>query len=95
MKQYRHLQQFWCWLDDVEEIVELSPFCNMEASRVQGNPPKIFVELRDRAILVALIDCGARGRRNAAVDAGNPAEQERGSFDFDVDVVRVLGASRA
>ncbi|WP_409186744.1 hypothetical protein F9C11_21890 [Amycolatopsis sp. VS8301801F10] len=93
MKQYRHLQQFWCWLDDVEGIFELSPFCKMEASRVPGNPPtvlrengltellvtangKIFVELRDWAIIVVLIDCGVRGRRTAAVDGGKSGRAE-------------------
>ncbi|SFO83630.1 phage integrase N-terminal SAM-like domain-containing protein [Amycolatopsis rubida] len=43
-KQYRHLQQFWRWLDDVEEIVELSPFCKMEVPHVPDNPRRSCVK---------------------------------------------------
>ncbi|PKW00132.1 site-specific recombinase XerD [Amycolatopsis echigonensis] len=110
-KQYRHLQQFWRWLDDVEEIVELSPFYKMEVPHVPDNPPTVlrenelkkllattkgkgFAELRDRAIILVLIDCGVRVGELSLLTVANPAEQERGSFDFDVDVVRVLGKGR-
>ncbi|HEY2061397.1 MAG TPA: hypothetical protein VGH57_23710 [Amycolatopsis sp.] len=37
-KQYRHLQQFYRWLDDVEEIIEMSPFYKMEVPSVPENP---------------------------------------------------------
>ncbi|WP_406635222.1 tyrosine-type recombinase/integrase [Amycolatopsis sp. WGS_07] len=110
-KQYRHLQQFWRWLDDVEEIVELSPFYKMEVPHVPDNPPTVlrekelkallattkgkgFVELRDRAIILVLVDCGVRVGELSLLTVANPAEQERGSFVFDVDVVRVLGKGR-
>lgn len=110
-KQYRHLQQFWRWLDDVEEIVDMSPFYKMEVPHVSDDPPAVlrgselkslldttkgkgFAELRDRAIMLVLIDCGVRIGELAPLCVANPAEQERGSFDFDVDVIRVLGKGR-
>ncbi|GAA3560954.1 tyrosine recombinase XerC [Amycolatopsis ultiminotia] len=110
-KQYRHLQQLYRWLDDVEDIIEISPFYKMEVPAVPDNPPAIlrdhelrallattvgksFVQLRDRAIMLVLIDCGVRLGELCALRAANPAERDPGSFDFEVCSMGVLGKGR-
>ncbi|MET7992221.1 tyrosine-type recombinase/integrase [Amycolatopsis sp. NPDC005232] len=97
--------------DDVEDIIEISPFYKMEVPAVPENPPAIlrdheltallattvgksFVQLRDRAIMLVLIDCGVRLGELCALRAANPAERDPGSSDFEVCSMGVLGKGR-
>ncbi|MGV9293882.1 tyrosine-type recombinase/integrase [Amycolatopsis sp. NPDC003676] len=96
-KQYRRLQQFWRWLEEVPHVPDNPPTVLREnelKALLATTKGKGFVELRDRAIILVLVDCGVRVGELSLLTVANPAEQERGSFDFDVDVVRVLGKGR-
>ncbi|MBB1159833.1 MULTISPECIES: hypothetical protein [Amycolatopsis] len=52
-KKYPNLQQFWRWLGDVEEVVELSPFCKIEVPHFPGKPPTALRENELKVLLAA------------------------------------------
>lgn len=102
-KFYRSLQQFFRWLFEVEELITGNPFAKTSPPDIPDAPPpiltepqlrqlvgttkgKTFEQLRDRALLLLFIDTGCR--------AGEIAPLDVDSFDFDADVVRVMGKGR-
>lgn len=102
-KHYRSLQQFWRWLEEVEGEIAVSPMAKMSPPAVPEQPVdvltepqlrglldttkgKTFENLRDRALMLLFIDTGAR--------CGELAPVKVDSFDFDADVVDVLGKGR-
>ncbi len=57
-KQYRHLQQFYRWLDDVEEIIDNSPFYKMEVPQVPDGSPDVLRDAELKALLATTAVCG-------------------------------------
>lgn len=55
---------------------------------------KTFGQLRGRAIMLVLTDCGLRLGELCSLKAANPAQGKQGSFDFDVCVMAVMGKGR-
>ncbi|MET9259891.1 hypothetical protein [Amycolatopsis sp. NPDC004079] len=105
-KRYRHLQQFWRWLDNVEKIVEFSPLCKMEVPHVSEEPPAVLRGSDEGAArhckgegvcrtpgpgdYVGAERLRSPDRRAGTVVRGEPAEPTRGSLDFDFDVIRAF-----
>jgi site-specific recombinase XerD len=102
-KHYRSLQQFFRWLEDVEGEITSSPMAKMSPPAVPEQPVdvlseeqlklllattkgKTFENLRDRALLFLFIDTGAR--------CGEISPVKVDDFDFDADVLHVLGKGR-
>jgi site-specific recombinase XerD len=101
-KHYRHIQQFWKWLVDDEEIA-LSPMAKMRPPIVPEQPVPVFADgdlarlldaakgtdfdaRRDTAILRVLLDTGVRLDELAGPDLE--------AVDFDQDVIHVMGKGR-
>lgn len=55
---------------------------------------KTFEALRDRALMLLFLDTPGRIDEIASTRIADPAHDEPGSFDFDADVVHVLGKGR-
>lgn len=102
-KYYRSLQQFFRWLEEVEGEIKVSPMAKMTPPTVPEQPVavltepqlklllattkgKTFEQLRDRALMFLFIDTGAR--------CGEIAPVKVDDFDFDADVVDVMGKGR-
>lgn len=102
-KYYRSLQQFWRWLEEVEGEIPTSPMAKMTPPTVNEQPVDVLTEpqlkmllatakgktyenLRDRALLLLFIDTGAR--------CGEIAPVKVDDFDFDADVLHVMGKGR-
>lgn len=102
-KHYRSLQQFWKWLAEVEQVVDVSPMVKTSPPAVPEQPVPVLTEAQLRALLATTEGRTFENVRDRAImlmfvdtpcRLGEVAPVKVDDFDFDAAVVSVMGKGR-